>query len=159
MSSKKLALNSEQKSDFIILDTACFKLEETLVVWEKSKTMRNYGEAITHLKKAKTWMMKGLQAILDRIDEGEAGALNRRKATSEIVLMPKVSLEWREKQQPQDKYWLTKEQAYTLSEGIIEGFCRGCTREACTCEIRDHFHKWEIPGVVGQYDNCEYREG
>jgi hypothetical protein len=155
----KLSLNSQQKSDFIIIDTLCFKLEETLKEWQQSKTMKSHKEALTALKTACTWLLKGLKLILNQLDEGDIAALNRRKATNEIVLLPKEDLERAKKKYAGDMHWLNKEQAYYLAEGVIEAFCRGCKREPGKCEIRDLFMKWEIPGVVGQYDECQYREG
>ena len=103
----KLSLNSQQKSDFVILDTLCFKLEETLKEWQQSKTMRSNKEALTALKTACTWMLKGLKLILSNLDEGDIAALNRRKANSEIVLMPKGDFERIRKQNPEIKYWMT----------------------------------------------------
>jgi hypothetical protein len=96
----KLSLNSQQKSDFVILDTLCFKLEETLKEWQQSKTMKSHKEALTALDTACAWMNKGLNLILSQVDEAEAAALNRRKATNEIVLMPKGDFERIRKQQP-----------------------------------------------------------
>ncbi len=154
----KLSLNSQQKSDFVILDTLCFKLEETLKEWQQSKTMNSYKGALTALKTACTWMLKGLKLILSNIDEAEVAALNRRKATNEIVLMPVSDYERLRKRQPELKHWLSKEQAYYLSEGVIEAFCRGCKREAGKCEIREIFIGWEIPGIE-EYEECQYREG
>lgn len=154
----KLSLNSQQKSDFIMLDTLCFKLEETLKEWSQSKTMKSHKEAMTTLETACTWMLKGLKLILNSVDEAEAAALNRRKATNEIVLMPKGDFERIRKQQPDLKYWMSKEQAYSLSEGVIEGFCRKCKREPGKCEIRVILQGWEIPGIVGEYEGCQYRE-
>jgi hypothetical protein len=154
----KLSLNSQQKSDFIILDTLCFKLEETLKEWQQSKTMKSHNEALTALETACTWMNKGLNLILSQVDEAEAAALNRRKATNEIVLMPKGDFERIRKQQPELKYWMSKEQAYYLAEGVIEGFCRECKREPGKCEIRNLFQAWEIPGIAEEYEECQYRE-
>jgi hypothetical protein len=154
----KLSLNSQQKSDFVILDTLCFKLEETLKEWQQSKTMKSHKEALTALKTACTWMNKGLRLILSQVDEGEAAALNRRKATNEIVLLPKDDFERVKKRYPDDKYWMSKEQAYYLAEGVIEGFCRECKREPGKCEIRALMQAWEIPGAE-EYVECQYREG
>jgi hypothetical protein len=154
----KLSLNSQQKSDFVILDTLCFKLEETLKEWQQSKTMKSHKVALTALKTACTWMLKGLKLILSQVDEAEVAALNRRKEISEIVLMPKGDYERLRKQQPDIKYWITQEQAYSLSEGVIGAFCRGCKREPGKCEIRELFIAWEIPGIVGEYEECQYRE-
>lgn len=153
----KLSLNSQQKSDFVILDTLCFKLEETLKEWQQSKTMRSHKEALTALKTACTWMLKGLKLILSNLDEGDIAALNRRKANSEIVLMPKGDFERIRKQNPEIKYWMTQEQAYNLSEGVIEAFCRNCKREPGKCMIRDLFQAWEIPGATEIYEECQYR--
>jgi hypothetical protein len=154
----KLSLNSQQKSDFIILDTLCFKLEETLKEWQKSKTMKSHKEALEALITACTWMNKGLRLILSQVDEGEAAALNRRKQTNEIVLLPKDDLERIKKRYPEDQYWMNKEQAYYLAEGVIEGFCRKCKREPGKCEIRALMQAWEIPGAE-EYVECQYREG
>jgi uncharacterized Zn ribbon protein len=154
----KLSLNSQQKSDFVILDTLYFKLEETLKEWQQSKTMKSHKEALTALETACTWMNKGLRLILSQVDVGEAAALNRRKATNEIVLMPKGDCERMRKQQPDLKYWMSKEQAYCLAEGVIEGFCRECKREPGKCEIRGILQGWEVPGIVGEYEECQYRE-
>jgi PHD/YefM family antitoxin component YafN of YafNO toxin-antitoxin module len=153
----KLSLNSQQKSDFVLLDTLCFKLEETLKEWRQSKTMKSYGEALTDLDSAAAQINKGLRLILSQIDEAEVAALNRRKATNEIVLMPVSDYERLRKQQPELKHWLSKEQAYYLAEGVIEAFCRGCKREAGKCEIREIFIGWEIPGIE-EYEECQYRE-
>jgi uncharacterized Zn ribbon protein len=155
----KLSLNSQQKSDFVILDTLCFKLEETLKEWQQSKTMKSHKEALEALNTTSELMNKGLRLILSNLDEGETAALNRRKATNEIVLMPKNDLERIKKRYPEDKYWMSKEQAYCLAEGVIEGFCRECKREPGKCEIRALFQAWEIPGIVGEYEECQYREG
>jgi hypothetical protein len=154
----KLSLNSQQKSDFVILDTLCFKLEETLKEWQQSKTMKSHKEALTALKTACTWMNKGLRLILSQVDEGEAAALNRRKATNEIVLLPKDDFERVKKRYSVDNYWMSKEQAYFLAEGVIETFCRECKREPGKCEIRALMQAWEIPGAE-EYVECQYREG
>jgi hypothetical protein len=154
----KLSLNSQQKSDFVILDTLSFKLEETLKEWQQSKTMKSHKEALTALKTACTWMNKGLKLILSQVDEAEAAALNRRKATNEIVLIPKSDCERIRKQYPEDKYWMSKEQAYCLAEGVIEGFCRKCKREPGKCEIRVILQGWEVPGATQEYEECQYRE-
>jgi hypothetical protein len=154
----KLSLNSQQKSDFVILDTLCFKLEETLKEWQQSKTMKSHSEALTALETACTWMLNGLKLILSQVDEAEATALNRRKATNEIVLMPKGDFERIRKQQPELKYWMSKEQAYYLAEGVIEAFCRNCKREPGKCMIRELFMAWEIPGATDIYEECQYRE-
>jgi uncharacterized Zn ribbon protein len=155
----KLSLNSQQKSDFVILDTLCFKLEETLKEWQQSKTMKSHKEALEVLEASCTWLNKGLRLILNNLDEGEVAALNRRKATNEIVLLPKDDLERVNKRYEGDMFWLSKEQAYYLAEGVIEGFCRECNREPGKCMIRELFIAWEIPGIVGQYEECQYREG
>jgi acyl transferase domain-containing protein len=154
----KQSLNSQQKSDFVILDTLCFKLEETLKEWQKSKTMKSHGEALADLEASATHMNKGLRLILSQVDEAEAAALNRKKATNEIVLMSKSDCERIRKQQPELKYWMSKEQAYYLAEGVIEGFCRECKREPGKCMIRELFIAWEIPGATQEYEECQYRE-
>lgn len=153
----KLSLNSQQKSDMVILDTLCFKLEETLKEWQQSKTMKSHKEALTALKTACTWMLKGLKLILSNIDEGEVAALNRRKATNEIVLLPKDDFERVKKRYAGDMFWMNKEQAYYLAEGVIEAFCRGCKREPGKCEIRSLMMAWEIPGATEIYEECQYR--
>jgi hypothetical protein len=119
--------------------------------------MKSQGEALTALESASELIEKGLKLILNNLDEGEVAALNRRKATNEIVLMPKGDFERVRKQQPDLKYWMSKEQAYYLAEGVIEGFCRECKREPGKCEIRELFQAWEIPGAE-EYDECQYRE-
>jgi hypothetical protein len=107
----KLSLNSQQKSDIVLLDTLCFKLEDTLAEWQQSKTMRSRKEALTAMKTACTWMIKGLRLLLNDLDEGDIAALNRRKLTNEVVMMPTGDYERLRKQQPELKHWLSKEQA------------------------------------------------
>lgn len=153
----KLSLNSQQKSDLIILDTLCFRLEETLKQWQQSKTMSSRKAAMKALKTGCTWLLKGLKLILADLDEGDIEALNRRKAANEVVLMPTVTVEQLKKKNPDIKYWLTQEQANDLSEAVIETFCRGCKKEPGKCQIRDLFMKWEIPGLEEEYKGCQYR--
>lgn len=154
----KLSLNSQQKNDLIILDTLCYNLEKALQNWRQSKTMSSRKKAMTALKTACTWMNKGLRLILDDLDEGDIQALNRRKAANEVVLMPIVTEEQLKKKNPDIKYWMSQEQANDLAEAVIEVYCKNCTKAPEKCEVRDLFMKWEIPGVVGQYDRCQYRE-
>lgn len=153
----KLSLNSQQKSDLIIIDTLCFNLENILERWKQSKTMLSRKPALTALKTGCTWLNKGIKLILNDLDEGDIATLNRRKANNEVVMMPKMTVEQLKKKNPDIKYWLTQEQANDLSEAVIETFCRGCKKEPRKCEIRDLFMKWEIPGLEEEYEGCQYR--
>jgi len=154
----KLSLNSQQKDSIVLLDTFQFTLEQALAEWAQSKTMSTYKDALKAFRMANTWMSKGLSLIIKNVDAKEAAALDRRKETNEIVLMPKGDFERLRKQQPDLKYWMNKEQAFYLAEGVIEAFCRNCKRKPGECEIRALMQAWEVPGIVGQYEECQYRE-
>ena len=117
------------------------------------------AEERKNLKAAHTYLSKGLNRILDRLDSKFASQINRTILASEFMMLPKERAkierdEW-QKVKGEDQCVVSLPALESLAEKAIHWCCECQEMDKQSCLLRDVYNQLEIP-VYDAKQECPY---
>lgn len=138
------------------MDSLSDHITARLKDWQKIKSMQGETKLIGRLKQAVSLIKNSLDKYLEQYSIEEQEQILKKKQQNELYILPKSSLKLKNESGLM-YHQLTQEQAYEISEGIIEGFCKKCTcKDYKQCTKRGLMMNWLIPGLE-ETEGCQYK--
>jgi hypothetical protein len=139
----KRFLNSEEKRMVLTLICLTVAVEDMIKGWD---SLKKTPEVLKYLKMGRSFIEKGTEGILSKLDEKAKVETIRSASTAKLgvyyTALPKAQIE--------SQYTLDNdEEMAALAELVIEGSCKKCNgRVKGGCLVKSIFEAWEVPPNV-----------
>lgn len=112
-----------------------------------------FKHAAADLKRAKTFGLKALEAIYDRLEHGDRKSFERIRDHHKVIMVPRSQLQ-------HDQVAVDLGALETLAEYAIGKECSDCTRKDWkTCGLREALMATGIPAANdAKRKECQYRQ-